>query len=247
VWGTNSSSYIYYYKPLVDVFDVVNFRGYLTASFAKDSGFRNYMSSLYFVGMAPGDSDYLIGFGDGPDFDAAGYGGNHNDTDLGRIVLVTSPIQTFDHSATQGNFSGDTELYADTKVYSKTAMASPPATCSIATPCSLWDYLYKKYGGIIGALNAAWGSNYTTFDSTGTVRPQNICASMPWDGSNTTCSDAIGNLNISPYSVQVFVDGTLQAGDCPWFALTDAAAALHGCGRRDLDNQLQNWSNHHQF
>src|SRR6266478_2354478 len=110
VWGTNSSSYIYYYKPLIDVFDVVNFRGYLAAFFAKDSGFKSYMSSPYFVGMAPGDSDYLIGFGAGPDFDAAGYGGNHNDTDLGRVVLVTSPMQTFDHSATQGNFSGDTEL-----------------------------------------------------------------------------------------------------------------------------------------
>ena len=235
VWGTNSDSHIYYFKPLIDVFDRSDLSGYLAALFEKDSGFKRYAASPYFVALAPGDSDYLIGFGAGPDFDAAGYGGNHNDTDLGRVVLVTSPMQSFDHSATQGNFSGDMELYTDTKVYSKTAMASPPASCSIVAPCSLRDYLYQKYGGSISALNAAWGSNYTTFDSSGTGRSQSICVGALWDGSKTTCSDAFASLNISPYSVQVFVDGILQAGDCPWFALTDAAAALHGCGRLSND------------
>src|SRR4029077_12487589 len=56
------------------------------------------------------------------------------------------------------------------------------------------------------------------FDSTGTAQSQTICASTAWNGSIASCSATLTNLNVSPESVQVTVDGTLQAGDCPWFA-----------------------------
>jgi hypothetical protein len=219
-WGNNGHGSPAWWKSLVDVFDSVNYGGYLFGCYTNSAcGISNvYLQNPYFVGVLSGDSDFFLGVGAGPDFDAAGYGGSHNDSDLGRITLTTSPIQTFDESPTLGNFGGDTELYLDTKVYSKTAMASSPATCSPATPCSLRDYLFKEYGGNIGALNTAWGANYTTFDSSGINQSQNICAGTTWTGSNTTCSDTLTSLNVSPESVQVVVDGVLQAGDCPWFA-----------------------------
>ena len=77
--------------------------------------------------------------------------------------MITSPIQTFNPNPSYGGIS---VLYKDPTVYSKTAMASPPSNCSTATPCSLRTYLSNKYG-TISALNSAWGSNYSTFDSSG--------------------------------------------------------------------------------
>src|SRR5260370_16995875 len=97
-------------------------------------------------------------------------------------------------------------------------MASPPTTCSVATPCSLRDYLFKEYSASVASLNAAWGSNYTSFDSTGTAQSQNICTGTSWTGSNTTCNDTLSNLSVSPESVQITVDGTLQPGHFPRFA-----------------------------
>jgi len=59
----------------------------------------------------------------------------------GWLVAITSPTQVSNYGVT----------YADQTVYSKQAWA---------------NYLQSEYG-TIGALNAAWGSNYTTFGSAG--------------------------------------------------------------------------------
>ena len=234
-WGNNGSGSPAYWKPLVDVFDAVNYGGYLQSCYTNTAcGINNvYFPNAYFVGLLSGDSDFFLGVGDGPDFDTGAYGGSKNDSDLGRVTLTTSPMQTFNQAATQGNFSGDTELYSDTKVYSKVAMASPPAACSVATPCSLRDFLFQEYSGSIASLNAAWGSNYTSFDSTGTAQSQNICTGTSWTGSNSTCSDTLSNVNVSPESVQVTVDGALQAGDCPWFAYGNGSS---NCGTGTTNN-----------
>ena len=218
-WGNNGNGSPWYWKALSDAFDATNMGGYLHACYGNSNCMpQAYFSNPYFFGLLSADSDYFSGVGCGPDFDCGGskYGGSKNDSDVGRVVLTTSPVQTFDLMPTR-NYGGDTQLYTDTKVYSKTAMATPPANCSVQTPCSLRDFLAKKYG-TVGSLDAAWGSNYTSFDSTGAAQSQTICASTAWNGSIATCSDTITNLNPSPESVQVTVDGTLQAGDCPWFA-----------------------------
>jgi hypothetical protein len=237
-WGVNASGAPWYFKPLLDVFDP-NLVIYLTAYMRSNSdqnSFHSYKNNAHVVGVMIGDNDFFLGVGPGPDFDAGGnrYGGGKNESDLGRLVLTTSPIQTFNPSPAQGGPGDTPEIYSDTKVYAKTGMGSPPANCTLATPCSLRDYLHKKYDGSIDALNAAWASNYTTFDSSGTDRSQNICASTTWNGSNTTCSDTLTSPNISPHSVAVTVDGVLQAGDCPWFAgnTSSGGYSLRWCGGR---------------
>src|SRR5437660_12517908 len=68
----------------------------------------------------------------------------YNNPHLGRVLATVSPTQTADASKRV--------LYADTAVHTKLA----------------WRDLLKAKYGTIGALNAAWGSNYTTFESGGT-------------------------------------------------------------------------------
>ncbi len=95
----------------------------------------------WMIGTWLGDADYLYGFGRGPQTP----GGAH--PHLGWIAATTSPTQT---SGPNGDFS-NLFTYTNTTVYTKLAWQS---------------YLETKYG-TIAALNAAWGSNYTTFGSAG--------------------------------------------------------------------------------
>lgn len=224
----------WFYKALLDAFDssmVTYFNAYASSPNSPNA-FPMYQNNPNVIGAMIGDNDFFLGVGPGPDFDTAfapqGTSNGKNESDLGRVVMAAPAIITFDPIPGEGKVGiGDTpQLYADTKVYSKAAMASPPATCSYATPCSLRDYLFKKYSGGIAALNTAWGSNYTTFDSSGTASKQTICASTGWTGSISSCSDTLSTLNVSPHSVQVTVDGVLQAGDCPWFS----GSNLNFCG-----------------
>jgi hypothetical protein len=95
----------------------------------------------WMIGTWIGDADYLYGFGRGPQTP----GGAH--PNLGWIAATTSPTQT---TGPNGDFS-DLFTYSNTTVYTKLAWQS---------------YLENKYG-TIQALNAAWGSDYTTFGSAG--------------------------------------------------------------------------------
>jgi hypothetical protein len=100
------------------------------------------------VGTTGDDSDYLFGFGPGPEAPSRdGVFHPH----IGWVVAVTKPIQ---HENSQvGAAFGDkrTVQYADPVVYAKQAWR---------------DFLQRKYGTIRN-LNSAWGADYTTFDSDG--------------------------------------------------------------------------------
>lgn len=94
------------------------------------------------------EADTLFGFGPGPEIPGAD-GKMH--PHLGWIVAATKPAQT-ENPAIAANYGMNLRFqYSDTKVYSKLAWR---------------DYLKQKYGSI-DALNRAWGSHYTTFDSDG--------------------------------------------------------------------------------
>ncbi len=170
--------------------------------------------------------------GAGPDFHTIPAG--KTNVDLGYLVLITSPVQTFNP---QGTYAGQQLLYADPKVYAKTAMASPPATCSIATPCSLRDYLYKKYSGNIAALNTAWGSNYTTFDSSGTAATGQVIGTG--DGKTAQFSTALPLVPVSPMSLTVKVAGVPVGGDCPWW---NANCQMAASGTGSLKSPAATWS-----
>jgi hypothetical protein len=164
-------------------------------------------NSPYLLGILTDDSDYFSGSGAGPDFPTG-----HTSPNLAWVTLITAPVQTYIRSTPFGNKS---LLYTTTQNYSKTLATNPTTPCSISSPCSLRDYLWQKYGGRISALNASWGSNYTTFDSAGTQITAETVGSG--DGTTTIFTHTLAHASASPFSVLISVKGTAQMGDCPWF------------------------------
>src|SRR5437660_2734854 len=78
------------------------------------------------------------------------------------------------------------------------------------TKLALRDLLTAKYG-TIAELHSAWGSNYTTFDSSGTqVHGESIGTG---DGRSLAFSHKLVQLTPSKFSVQVLADGVPIAGD----------------------------------
>ena len=136
----------------------------------------------YMIGVNADDGDEMFGFGKGPDF-----GGGYNNSHLGWIVLTMSPMQTANPNK---GF-----VYSDTTIYSKQALQTQ---------------LTSKYG-TISALNSAWGSNYTTFGSSGkTITAEAVGTG---DGSTLTFSTTLAGATVSKYSLQVLVAGKPVGGD----------------------------------
>jgi hypothetical protein len=150
----------------------------------------------YLIGVMLDDGDEMNGFGAGPDFATQPSG--HNNFNLGMMVAAMSPLETAN--------SGLGFVYADTLIHSKTALRNALAT----------EY------GTVSALNAAWGSSYTTFDSSGVcVGSQPItCGSTAsadsvgtGTGSKTAYSVTLSHTTISGFSLQILVAGKPVAGD----------------------------------
>lgn len=104
--------------------------------------------SPWLIGTTPDDIDFVFGMGPGPE--VPGLRGVIH-PHIGWIVAVTPPAQTQNREVGKAFGSKRTMTYTDTTVYAKMAWR---------------DGLKKKYG-TIGALNEAWGSTYSTFDSDG--------------------------------------------------------------------------------
>lgn len=161
----------------------------------------------YLLGVLTDDSDYFWGAGGGPDF-ASG----HTSANVAWMTLITSPVQTFTQSSA---FENKSFVYQTTEVFSKALATNPETPCSIAEPCSLRDYLWQKYKGDIHALNKAWKSNYTTFDSTGTTVSNEMVGTG--DGTTTVFTHRLAHAPVSPYTLLFRVGGAAIGGDCPWF------------------------------
>ena len=138
--GTDSH-YREYRASFPDVFDP-NFEEFLDkqVSIAMDEG--GLKDSRWVIGIMIDDTDNLNGFGAGPDFPNLTPRGKAN-RHLGWIALITSPAQ-------ETNPAWNVK-FKDTKVYTKYALR---------------DFLRSRYP-TIEALNQAWGSTYSTFDSDG--------------------------------------------------------------------------------
>jgi hypothetical protein len=139
----------------------------------------------YVMGFTFDDGDEMYGFGAGPDFQTVPAG--HNNPNLSWLVATMTPIQTA--------LKLYPTVYLDRTVYTKKA----------------WhDYLVFKYGEI-QALNTAWGSNYTTFDSSG----RNIIgeAVAEGDGRTTNFVHLLTTRTSTPYTVQILLNDTPIAGD----------------------------------
>jgi len=135
--------YIWHTANFPDVFDPA-WVSNTHRQYATDSSLAWQSKSPYFMGAFSDETDNLLGFGPGPEFTTDPPGKTHQH--LGYIALVTAPVQfTNPYSSPAG------QRYGDTKVYTKYALR---------------DFLKVRYGSI-EALNAAWLSSYTTFDSDG--------------------------------------------------------------------------------
>jgi hypothetical protein len=140
-------------NPSPDVFDP-NFGAWLAGDLADyQNAEYNWIHSShsdYLVGLNIDDTDELVGFGAGVDFEALVNGDETTGMahpHLGWLVLVTPPTQA---SGTDAN--GNSITYSNTTVYSKQAFGT---------------FMSGRYGGNIASLNSAWGSTYTTFGSNG--------------------------------------------------------------------------------
>lgn len=120
-----------------DIFDP-NYQLYLRGDM-QTSGPLNYP---WIIGMFVDDTDQLRGFGAGPDFTTHGVPGLNN-PHLSWVTAVSKPWVT---SGVDAN--NKVRSYANPLHFTKKALR---------------DFLAAKYSGI-SALNAQWGSNYTTFD-----------------------------------------------------------------------------------
>ncbi len=178
------------FRPANGVADY--FDSKMDAWLAKDLSvsmvFNQIVKSPYFsyaIGVGADDGDEMYGFGAGDALPTQP--GGHNNPNLSWLVATMSPIQTANSKLSA--------LYADTTVYTKKA----------------WhDMLIAKYG-TISALNSAWGSNYSTFESSGNaVSGESIGTG---DGSTVSFSHTLSKLTPSAHSVQILVNGTPVAGD----------------------------------
>jgi len=206
--GTNNNYTAWRPAAVYDVFDpALNAEWTQELQSTQPSNQEILNNSPYLLGVFTDDSDFFFGSGAGPDFPAG-----HTNANMAWITLLTTPVQTYSQATPQGN---KTVLYTTTQNFTKTLATNPTTPCSISSPCSLRDYLWQKYQGSIANLNAAWGSNYSTFDSAGT--PVTSEAIGTGNGSTTTFTHTLAHTAVSPFSVLISVGGKAQMGDCPWF------------------------------
>jgi hypothetical protein len=139
MYGVNKSMYTGWVAPFADVHDP-NFSDFVNRYVSLHAAsYASYWSSPYTIGFTADDRDDLFGFAAGPEIRA------NTHPHLGWLILVTNFQQSSNSTL------NPPQTYNDRKVYSKYALR---------------DQLVAKYG-TIAALNAAWGSSYTTFDSAG--------------------------------------------------------------------------------
>jgi len=171
-----------------DYFDP-NLEIYLGNLLKDDENYKAIKKSpykRYLIGMNSDDSDQIYGFAAGPDFPTSPDTG-HNNSHLGWVVLTMSPLQSANPDK---GF-----VYQDRTVFSKKALR---------------DQLAAQYG-TISALNAAWNSSYSTFDSSGvSVTGEHLGTG---NGSTLTFTKTLDHPSVSQMSLQILVNSQPAAGD----------------------------------
>ncbi len=149
VRATKTTVYTGYRAHSPDLWDP-NFAQWIQGALANDPIIKSWYSGSnndYFIGFNVDDLDLLQGFGAGPDYPTLANGvssPSRVQPHLSWLILITPPTQT-----SNPEFG---VTYTDTTVYSKQELS---------------NWLSARYSSNIASLNAAWGSNYTTFASNG--------------------------------------------------------------------------------
>lgn len=149
---------------------------------------------------------------------------------IGLMMAMTDPHMTISNaSSDSGSGVKLPYIYQTDTVFGKTLSASAPATCSLTAPCSWPDYERNKYT-TIGALNSAYGSNYTTFGSSETKTTGELVGTG--DGTTTTFSHTLANVNATPGTFHFYLKCStctqvMVSGDCPsWPGINHASCPV---------------------
>lgn len=184
------SPYYREYAPsggIGDYFDP-KMQAWLARDMSRDFAWDDIKRSPYsefLLGILGDDGDEMYGFMSGSDFPTIPQGKNNPSLPL--LILCESPVQTA--NANLGF------VYRDTAMYTKSALRG------------MLEGKYKT----IAALNTAWGSNYTTFGSSGKKVDNEILARG--DGTTAIFQHVLHDPRPSRYSVQVSLNGVPVAGD----------------------------------
>ncbi len=193
IFGIKTSVYTGWRAHMADHFDA-RFQQWFDGDLSKNNFDRSWFlgpNNDYVLGFDIEETDVLQGFRAGPDFPIVRNNAVDNspgDPHLGWMVLITAARQ-----AANPNFNA---VYADPVVYSKQELS---------------NWLSQRYGGSIASLNAAWGSNYSTFGSSGTL----YSSEGVGVGNGTTASftKTLAHAPVAPNSVLIKVGGTPLGGD----------------------------------
>jgi hypothetical protein len=112
------------------------------------------------------------------------------------IIAVTAPFEQFENSYGYGR----KQVFSTPTMYSKQQWA---------------NWLCGTRYANLAALNAAWGSSYTTCGSSATTAGAETIGTG--NGATTSFNYTFLHTPIDPASIGISVGGTLQAGDTPWF------------------------------
>jgi len=200
-------------RGMTDVFDA-NFSKWLSANLATGPIHARFTGPHheYLLGFIGDESDTTGSLTLGSDFEAVTGGGtgdpgvavlwpanDYADPQWGWMILISSPVEAA-ASASNTPYSSRDLVYSDIQYYSKSAL-------------STWLQQRSDRGpgyASIGALNAAWGSNYDTFGSDA-VSYTATCATG--NGTKGPYNCTLTHTPVTPLSVQVKVGGALTAGD----------------------------------
>ena len=150
--------------------------------------------NAYNMAMSIDDSDYTQGFGPGPDDCATPDGSYHSH--VGWMALA-SPMNLYAYW--QSNlYDPSSWIFNDPEVHAKANIVA---------------FLSAKYGGNISALNAAWGSSYTAFNTAATRYTGEVVGTT--NNTVTTLTHTLAHPGVSPGSLVIKVDGTPLITDPP--------------------------------
>jgi hypothetical protein len=160
-------------------------------SFANNQDVTGGMAALnksrWVIGVQVDDADYMQGFKMGPE---SGTPSIHT----GWLAGVSAPYRRY------------------SKLHSR-VFANDPWN---HTKLEWKQFLQKKYGSI-GALNAAWKSDYLTWDSTaGEVVREPI---IKGDGKQWEYTVKLQHAPVDLNSLGLYVDKRPAGGDCPWVTI----------------------------
>ncbi len=239
VWSTASASRTDAWR-FQDVFDT-NYKAYLLGMLndTSDNGYNHVFTSsaakrAYVMGWSVDDTDWLAGFGANQDFLTGDDGklltsGGRRHLHLGLGMLATAPTMGV---LSRGPASGSGMLFADPRTTTITCTGAEEAgghslpgyttgvmsqttrpSDTVCTKLALRNFLAAKYG-TIAALNSAWGSSYTTFDSTGTrVSNQLVTTTNGTDTLTFTVPGVRADSQISPFSMRIYKNGVYIGAD----------------------------------